>query len=325
MGQLIFWCLFFNTAFHASATIKVGLILDKAGKDDKSFNSAAYEGAKKAENELGIELKYVEASDQNAFENLHRSLARKNFDLLIGIGFAQTDAIKKVSQQFPKTKFALVDGEVPAANVRSLMFEEHEGSFVVGALAAMKSATGKVGFIGGMDVPLIRRFAMGYAAGARYVNPKIKISENFVGITDEAWANPAKCKELALSQYAQGVDIIFVAAGASALGAFDATEEKKKFAIGVDSNQNWMKPGFILTSMLKRVDQAVYDSIAQVKNGKFQAGTQRYGLKDKGIDYALDQYNKDLLTPDMLKKADDIKSKIVSGQIIVPDYYKSRK
>lgn len=305
-------------------TIRIGLVLDKGGKDDKSFNSAAFEGAKKAEKELGIELKYVEATDLNALENLHRNLAGKGYGLVIGIGFAQVDAIKKISAQFPNTKFAVVDGEVQAGNVKSLLFEEHEGSFLIGAIAAMKSKTGKVGFIGGMDIPLIRRFAMGYSAGVKYINPKATVSENFIGVSGEAWNNPAKAKELALSQYGSDYDVIFVAAGASGSGVFDAAEEKKKFAIGVDSNQNWMKPGVVLTSMLKRVDLAVFETISQFKAGQFKSGVVRYGLKDKGVDYALDDNNKNVLSAEIRKKADDIKMKIIKGEIKVPDYYKTR-
>ncbi|UYL10180.1 BMP family ABC transporter substrate-binding protein [Bdellovibrio sp. SKB1291214] len=321
---------FFVTLFFLSistttfANIKVGLVLDKGGKDDKSFNSAAYAGATKAEKDLKIELKYVEATDTNAIENLHRNFARKNYDLVIGVGFAQTDAVKKVAAQFPKVKFAIVDGEITAANVRSLMFEEHEGSFLVGALAAMASKTHSVGFIGGMDIPLIRRFAMGYVAGAKYVDPKINISENYVGVTGEAWNNPAKSKELALAQYGKNIDVIFVAAGASNTGVFDAAEEKKKFAIGVDSNQNWMKPGTILTSMLKAVDVAVYETIKETQAGQFKAEVARFGLKNNGVDYTLDKHNEKLITPEMKKKVDEIKKKIIAGQIQVPDYYKKK-
>ena len=322
-----FIILLFSTlnSLAYAGSLKIGLVLDKGGKDDKSFNSAAFEGAKRAEKELGIELKYVEATDVNAIENLHRNLAGKGYDLIIGVGFAQVDAIKKISAQFPKTKFAVVDGEVNSSNVKSLLFEEHEGSFLMGAIAALTSKTGKLGFIGGMDVPLIRRFAMGYAAGVKYVNPKATVSENFIGVTGEAWNNPAKAKELALSQYSSDIDVIFVAAGASGAGAFDAAEEKKKFAIGVDSNQNWMKPGVVLTSMLKRVDVAVFGTISEVKAGTFKAGVYRYGLKDKGVDYAFDENNKNVLSAEVRKKADDIKMKILKGQIKVPDYYKTRK
>ncbi|WP_413612990.1 BMP family lipoprotein [Bdellovibrio sp. HCB-110] len=313
----------FNIVSYANP-IKVGLVLDKGGKDDKSFNSAAYMGATKAEKDLKIDLKYVEATDTNAIENLHRSFARKNFDLVIGIGFAQKEAVKKVAAQFPNVKFAIVDGEIDAKNVRSLLFEEHEGSFLVGALAAMTSKTNSVGFVGGMDIPLIRRFAMGYVAGAKYVNPKITVTENYIGVTGEAWNNPAKAKELALAQYAKGADVVFGAAGASNTGIFDAAEDKKKFAIGCDSNQNWIKPGVILTSMLKAVDVAVYDTIKETQEGKFTGGVSRFGLKNNGVNYTLDQHNEKLVTPDMRKKLEDIKKKIVAGQIQVPDYYKKK-
>lgn len=304
--------------------IKVGLVLDKGGKDDKSFNSAAYAGATKAEKDLKVSLKYVEATDTNAIENLHRSFARKNFDLIIGIGFAQKDAVKKVAAQYPNVKFAIVDGEIEGKNVRSLLFEEHEGSFLVGALAALKSKNNSVGFIGGMDIPLIRRFAMGYAAGAKHVNPKIKITENYIGITGEAWNNPAKAKELALAQYANGVDVVFTAAGASNTGVFDAAEDKNKFAIGCDSNQNWIKPGIVLSSMLKAVDVAVYETIKEAQEGKFSGGIQRFGLKNNGVNYTLDNNNEKLLTPDLKKKLEEIKKKIIAGQIQVPDYYKKK-
>lgn len=310
------------TAF--ATPLKVGLVLDKGGKDDKSFNSAAYLGATKAEKDLKIDLKYVEATDTNAIENLHRSFARKNFDLIIGIGFAQKEAVRKISAQFPNVKFAIVDGEITAPNVRSLMFAEHEGSFLVGALAAMTSKTHSVGFVGGMDIPLIRRFAMGYEAGAKFVDPKIQVTENYVGVTGEAWNNPAKSKELALSQYGKGVDVIFVAAGASNSGVFDAAEDKKKFAIGCDSNQNWLKPGIILTSMLKAVDVAVYDTIKETQEGKFTSGIVQFGLKNQGVNYTLDKYNEKLITPDMKKKIEEIKKKIIAGQIQVPDYYKKK-
>ncbi|MFP5518895.1 MAG: BMP family protein [Bdellovibrionia bacterium] len=319
--KLILAAMLFSISLPAWA-LKVGLVLDKGGKDDKSFNSAAYLGATKAQKELGIELKYVEATDNNAIENLHRQFARKKFDLIIGIGFAQTDAIKKVAQQFPETKFALVDGEIKAPNVRSLLFDEHEGSFVVGAIAALNSKTQTIGFIGGMDIPLIRRFALGYSAGAKHVNPKIKVVENFIGVTGEAWNNPAKAKELGLAQASQKADVIFVAAGASNSGVFDAAEAKKIFAIGVDSNQNWMRPGVILTSMLKAVDVAVFETIKVAKNGSFKGEVATFGLKDGGVDYTFDEHNAKVLSAASRQKADQLKKDIIAGKIKVPDFYK---
>jgi basic membrane protein A len=311
--------LFF--AISLSAKIKVGLVLDKGGKDDKSFNTSAYEGATKAQKELGIELKYVEATDNNSLEVLHRNFAQKKYDLVIGVGFAQLDAVKKVSALFPQTQFAIVDGDVSAPNVRALLFEEHEGSFLVGAAAAMKSKTGVVGFIGGMDIPLIRRFQKAYEAGVKHVNPKATVITNYIGVTGEAWNNPAKAKEIALAQIGKKADVIFHAAGASGSGLFDAAAEKKVFAIGVDSNQNWIKPGVVLTSMLKRVDVAVFETIKQANDKQFKAGVVRFGLKDSGVDWAVDKNNDKLWTAAEKTKLNDLKKQIVSKKVKVPDYY----
>ena len=306
----------------AFADFKVGLVLDRGGKDDKSFNASAYQGAMEAKKQQGIVLKYVEASDDNAFEPLLRAFAQKDFDLIIGIGFAQKEAIKKIASQFPEKHFAIVDADVDAPNVRSLLFEEHEGAYIVGAIAALTSKTGKVGFVGGMDVPLIRRFEMGYKAGAKKINPLVAVVANYVGVTSEAWNNPPKGKELAMVQYDGGVDVIFAAAGASGFGVFDAAEERKKLAIGCDSNQDWTKPGLILTSMLKRVDLAVFATIAEAKAGKFTGGAKRFGLADKGVDYSIDQYNEKLLPDSVRQRADELKTEIIAGKIVVPDYYK---
>ncbi len=306
-------------------SLKIALVLDKGGKDDKSFNAAAFAGAEKAKKELGIDLKVVEAMDDAAVTTMMRSFAQKKFDLIIGVGFSMADGIEKIAKQFPDLKFALVDSEVKLSNVKNLLFEEHQGSFLVGAAAAMHSKSGKIGFLGGMDVPLIRRFQMGYEAGVKHINPKAEVINNYVGVTSDAWNNPAKAKELSLSQFNKGVDVIYGAAGASNYGLFDAAEEKKKLAIGVDSNQNWVKPGFVLTSMLKRVDIAVYEVIRAVKEQKFQSGTERFGLQNKGVDYSLDQFNEKLLPASTRKKLEELKAAILAGKISVPDYYKNAK
>jgi basic membrane protein A len=306
----------------ALAEFKVGLVLDRGGKDDKSFNASAYEGAIEARKKLGIYLKYVEPTDDNEFEPLLRAFAQKDYDLIIGIGFVQKETVQKVAAKFPQKHFAIVDAQVDAPNVRSLMFQEHEGSFIVGAIAAMTSKTGKVGFVGGMDVPLIRRFEMGYEAGAKKINPQIGVVANFCGVTSEAWNNPPKGKELALAQYDAGADVIFAPAGASGFGVFDAAEERKKFAIGVDSNEDWVRPGYVLTSMLKRVDLAVFSVIQDAQNGKFTSGLKRFGLADKGVDYSVDQYNEKILPESVRRRADALKAEIIAGKIIVPDYYK---
>lgn len=308
---------------QAAARLKVGLVLDKGGKDDKSFNASAFQGLELAGKQLDVETKFVEATDDNAFEPLLRSFAKKEYDLIIAVGFAQAEALGKVAAQFPKLKFAIVDSEVKQPNVRSLLFEEHQGSYLVGALAAMKSRSGKIGFIGGIDNPLIRRFLVGYEAGAKSINPKISVVNNFVGMTSDAWNNPPKAKEMALAQYQSGSEIIFAAAGASNKGVFDAAEEKKALAIGCDSNQNWIKPGFILSSMLKRVDHAVFNTIRDTKDGKFSGGVIRFGLQNEGVDWSQDEFNAKLVDGAQAKRLASIKHDIIAGKIIVPDSYQA--
>jgi basic membrane protein A len=322
---LAWWVSCVLAVVPAQAAVRVGLVLDKGGKDDKSFNASAYRGLMQAKDLFKAQVKVVEAVDDNSFESLLRAFAEKEFDLVISIGVSQAEAMKKVAAQFPNKKFAIVDAEVPLPNVRTLLFQEHEGSYLVGAVAALMSKTGKVGFIGGMDIPLIRRFQMGYEAGAKKINPRIKMVANYVGVTIDAWNNPAKGKELALAQYQSGVDVIFAAAGASGSGLFDAAEEQKKFAIGVDSNQNWIKPGRVLTSMLKRVDVAVMMTVQDLVAGSFSAGTKRYGLQNNGVDYAVDEHNQSVLPAEVRAKVDGLKQQIIAGKIKVPDYYVERK
>ena len=310
-----------GSLFAESKPFSVGIIFDKGGKDDKSFNASAYKGVMEARDKLKVDVKFVEATDDNSFEAHATQFVRRKFDLIIGVGFAQATAIRKVAEKNPNSRFAIVDSEINLPNVRSLMFAEHEGSFVVGAAAALVAKSGKVGFLGGMDIPLIRRFEMGYVAGAKHVNPKAEVVSNFVGVTIDSWNNPPKAKELALSQYTRGVEVIFGAAGASNAGMFDAAEERKKLAIGVDSNQNWIKPGFVLTSMLKRVDVAVYKTVEEASAGKFSAGTIVFGLANQGVDYSADEHNAKILTPAHRKQLDAIKADIISGKIKVPDFY----
>jgi basic membrane protein A len=209
--------------------------------------------------------------------------------------------------------------------VRSILFEDHEGSYLAGVAAALASRSNKVGFIGGMDIPHIRRFQLGFESGAKKMKPNIQVISNYVGISIDAWNNPAKAKELALAQYASGADVIFHAAGASGMGLFDAAEEKQKLAIGVDSNQNGIKPGRVLTSMLKRVDVSVVSAAEDLSKNQFTTGIKRYGLSSGGVDYAVDVHNQTVLTSEMRAQLENIKKQIVSGQLKVPDYYKVRK
>jgi basic membrane protein A len=307
------------------AEIKVGLALDKGGRDDKSFNAAAYKGALEAKEKLGITLKTVESSDDISLEPTLRTFAQKGYPLIIAVGFVQRDAVEKVAQEFPKTHFVLIDSTAPTSNVRSVVFKEHEGSFLVGALAALSSKTQKIGFIGGMDIPMIRRFQLGFESGVKHVNPRASVLNNYVGSTSDAWRNPTKAKELALSQYNKGADIIFVPAGASGLGVFDAAEQTQKLVVGCDSNQNWVKPGKVLTSMLKRVDVAVYQAIELETKGAFLGGIFDLGLAENGVDYSLDEFNRTLVTPAMETKLKAIKTEIIKKQLTVPDYYLNMK
>lgn len=309
----------------SAASAKIGLVLGKGGRDDKSFNASAYQGAMDAEKKLAVSVKVIEPSDDTAIEPSMRTFAKKDFDLIIGIGFVMGPIVAKVAKDFPKIHFAVIDSVVELPNVQSVMFEEQEGSYLVGALAALTSKTKTVGFIGGMDIPLIRRFELGFKSGAQDAVPGTKVLSNYVGTSSESWKNPTKGKELALNQFQKKADVIFHAAGASGLGVFDAAEELGKLAIGCDSNQNWVKPGRVLTSMVKRVDTGVYDAIdAQVK-GKFTGGLRTLGVAAGGVDYALDEHNKTAIPADILKKVDALKAKISKKALVVPDYYKTSK
>ena len=321
-------------AKREGCTINVGIVFDIGGKNDRSFNAAAWEGVQRAQKDMNICLYDVEPGNPTSIEPAMRAFAERNFDLVIGVGFAQGPIMQKVATDYPNIKFAIVDGVIfeadgktPKSNVASLVFREHEGSYLVGMIAASKNKTGTIGFLGGMDIPLIHKFETGYEEGARSVNPKIQIIQNYVGVTDGAWNNPGKGKELALGQIEKGADVIFTAAGNSGLGAFDAVEqygknpqgEANRFVIGVDSNQNMVKPGFVLTSMVKRVDNAVYDVVKEVLDGKFQGGFHAFGLDKDGVAYAMDDNNKELIPADVINKVEESKKKIVDGEIKVTD------
>jgi basic membrane protein A len=313
--------------------INVGIVFDIGGKNDRSFNAAAWEGVKRAKADMPICLYDVEPGNPTSIEPAMRAFAERNFDLVIGVGFAQGPIMQKVAVDYPNIKFAIVDGVIvdkdgkPLPNVADLVFREHEGSYLVGMIAASKSKTGVVGFLGGMDIPLIHRFETGYAEGAKAFNPNIRVIDNYVGVTDGAWNNPGKGKELSLAQIDKGADVIFTAAGNSGLGAFDAVEQygrdangqANKFVIGVDSNQNMVKPGFVLTSMVKRVDNAVYDVVKVVLNGEFDGGFHSFGLDKDGVAYAMDDNNKGIIPPDVISKVEIAKQQIIDGQIKVTD------
>lgn len=296
------------------------VVFDMGGKFDKSFNEAAYSGAEKFKADTAIEYREFEVTNPAMREQAIRNMARRGADVVVAMGFAQAAAVEVVAQEYPDTKFTLIDMVVDLPNVQSVIFKEHEGSFLVGMAAAMASQTGKVGFIGGMDIPLIRKFALGYVEGARYTNPDIKIFENMTGATPAAWNNPTKGGELARSQFDRGADVVYAAAGGTGIGVYQAAKDAGKLAIGVDSNQNYLFPGTMLTSMVKRVDVAVYDSFMSAKNGTWQPGMKILGLAEDGVGYALDEYNRDLVSSEMEGKLESARADIISGKIQVTDY-----
>lgn len=326
-------CASQQTSAEEAGKTRVGIVFDIGGKDDRSFNAAAWEGVVRAQKELGVVVRDVEPGTPNNIEPAMRAFAERGYDLVIGVGFAQGPIMERVARDYPNIHFAIVDGVIldkdgkPLPNVASLVFREHEGSFLVGMLAAQKSKTGVIGFLGGMDIPLIHRFETGYEEGARAINPNIRVADSYVGVTDAAWNNPGKGKELALSMMSKGADVIFTAAGNSGLGAFDAVEQAgkdangtaKSFVIGVDSNQNAMKPGFVLTSMVKRVDNAVFNAVKEVQQGKFNGGFNVFGLDKDGVAYAMDEHNKSLIAPEEIQKVEEARQKIIAGEIKVTD------
>jgi len=326
-----------STVFAAEAPLKVGLVFDIGGKGDKSFNDSASRGLAWAAADFGIKRIELEPGvDADREVNL-RNLAMIGYDVIIGVGFLFTDAISTVADEFPDTEFAIVDGFIPdKPNVMSLLFPEPHGSFLVGMIAAMKAqedGMDTVGFVGGMNIPLINGFEAGYIAGVQYVFPECKILSAYAGDTPIAFADPVKGKELALSQYDNGAWVVYHASGLTGAGVFEAAKERKRFVIGVDSNQNYMGyieetgESFGLTSMLKQVDVSVYLAIKAAVEGTFKGGIEVFGLDRtvtvgdttySGVGYAMDKYNKDLVSADMIAKVEEAKAKIIAGEIVVP-------
>jgi len=302
-----------TAAFAAAA--EPAIVYDMGGKFDKSFNEAAYVGMENWKKETGKQYLEFEIANESQREQAIRRMAEKGASPIIGVGFSQASAIEKVAKEFPKLNFVIVDMVVGLPNVQSVVFKEQEGSFLVGAMAAIASKTGKVGFVGGMDIPLIRRFECGYEQGAKFANPKAEVFANMTGTTGAAWNDPTRGGELAKAQFAKGADVVFAAAGGTGVGVYQAAKDSGKLAIGVDSNQNHLQPGTMLTSMLKRVDVAVYNV-----SKSFAPGVTVLGLKEGGVDYAIDANNAKLVTADMKKRVDAAKADIISGKIKVTDY-----
>ena len=318
LGAAALSALMAASAFAADD--KPAIVFDIGGKFDKSFNESMFNGAEKFKAESGVAYGEFEIANEAQREQAIRNFADQGYSPIIAAGFAQAAAVEKVAKEYPDLKFAIVDMVVDLPNVQSIVFKENEGSYLVGMMAGMASKSGKVGFVGGMDIPLIRKFGCGYAQGVKAAKADATIFQNMTGDTGAAWNDPVKGGEIAKSQMSQGADVIYAAAGATGLGVLQAAADNGKLSIGVDSNQNHLHPGSVLTSMMKRVDVAVHDAFAKAKDGSWQAGTQALGLKEQGVDYALDDNNRAVLPPDMQAKIDEAKKSIIDGTLVVKPY-----
>lgn len=312
----------------ASSSVDVGIVFDMGGRGDKSFNDGAYLGGERSRTDLGAHVRFIEPGDGSDREAGLRLLAAEGMDLVIGVGFIFSDDLTQLAQEYPNTKFAGIDYSVgvdkagndiqPPPNLAALKFREEEASFLVGALAALVSKSKKVGFVGGMNFPLIHKFEAGYRAGIKHVCPRCTMISQYAGVTPEAFRNPGRGKELALSQYQQGVDIIYHAAGSTGLGVFEAARQTDKLAIGVDADQYQEAPGHILTSMVKGVDVAVHEATRLVKEGTFKGGIYQLGLKEGGVGYVYDANNRALIPDAVHDRVEQLRQQIIAGKIKVP-------
>ncbi len=309
------------SATAIAADFAPAVVYDTAGKFDKSFNEAVFRnGVEKFTADKGTRIREFEPQNEEQREQGLRRLASRGQSPIVAVGFNFSSSVEKVAKEFPEAQFVIIDSVVDLPNVQSIVFAEHEGSFLVGALAAMASETGKVGFVGGMDIPLISKFGCGYEQGVKYVNPKAEVFQNMTGSTPAAFADPARGSELAKSQISKGADVLFAAAGGTGIGVYQAAKDEGKLAIGVDSNQNFLQPGTMLTSMVKRVGVAAYTSWEDAQAGEWEAGLKVLDLAAGGVDYAIDQYNESLISADMKSKVEQIKADIIAGKISVHDY-----
>ena len=314
------------TAPAGARPVRVGLVFDVGGRGDKSFNDAAWKGVDRARRELGAEVELIEPGEGADRESGLRLLAAEGFDLVIGVGFIFSDDMYRIAGEYPAVRFADIDYAkfdqhgfvVPPANMAALKFREEQGSFLVGALAALTSKSGAIGFVGGMDIPLIHKFEEGYRAGALHVRPDCRVLVGYAGVTPEAFKNPSKGKELAMAQYGQGADVIFHASGSTGLGVFEAARATSRLAIGVDADQWDEAPGHLLTSMTKQVDVAVFEAARAVQAGTFQGGLRVFGLAEGGVDYVYDEHNRGLLPPGVRERVEALRADIIAGRIEVP-------
>ena len=305
----------------SAAEIKPAVIFDMGGKFDKSFNEGVWNGVKKFTEETGISVMEFEVTNETQREQAMRRMVERGATIVLGVGFAQADAISKVAAEYPDVQFSIIDVSwLDAPNLRQYAFKEHEGSYLVGVAAALASKTGKVGFVGGMDIPLIRKFACGYVGGVKSVSASADVYQNMTGTTPSAWNDPAKGAELTKSQIDRGADVVYHAAGGTGLGVIQAAADAGKLAIGVDSNQNGLAPGSVLTSMLKRVDVAAYETFMDARNGNFSSGVHVLGIAEGGVDWAVDDNNASLISADLKAAVEQARKDILSGKVVVHNY-----
>jgi len=316
----VFAGLLLAASAATAADISPAVVYDMGGKFDKSFNQGVYDGVERFKKETGIEYREFEVTNETQREQALRRMAQRGANPILGVGFAQAGPMEVVAKEFPDVKFTLIDGVVDLPNVQSVVFKEQEGSFLVGLLAAMASETGVVGFVGGMDIPLIRRFACGYEQGAKHASAAIDVVQNMTGTTPSAWNDPGRGSELAKGQFDRGVDVVYAAAGGTGVGVYQAAKDGGKLAIGVDSNQNYLHPGTMLTSMLKRVDVAAYNAYKEAMDGTWEPGFKVLGLAEEGVGWALDENNESLISDEMKAAVKQASEDILAGKITVHDY-----
>ena len=311
---------FLLSASMVQAEIRPAVVYDTAGKNDKSFNEAVFVGITKFMNDTGIAVTELEPTNEAMMEQSLKKLAQRGYSPVVAVGFTMANGVQAAAEEYPDTKFTLIDMVVGLPNVQNVIYKEHEGSFLVGVLAAMNSKTGTVGFVGGMDIPLISRFECGYKQGVKWQDSSIDILANMTGSTPAAWGNPSKGGELTRSQVESGADVVYAAAGGTGIGVYQTAADMGVLAIGVDSNQNYMQPGTMLTSMIKRVGEAAYDSYEAAMNGTWSSDMRVLGVAEDGVGWALDEYNRDLVTAEMEARVNEARDAIIAGDIVVHDY-----
>ncbi len=299
---------------------QAAVVYNMGGKFDKAYNQSAFDGAERFKMETGLAYREFEVTSPTEREQAIRDMARRGATVVVGLGFAQVSAIATVAKEFPDVKFAIIDAVVDLPNVRSVVFKAHEGSFLVGMVAALASKTGKIGFVGALDMPHIRNYTAGYIEGAMYVNADIAVYQNITGTTPAAWNNPGKGSELALSQFGRGADVVYAVAGRTGIGVYQAAKDSGNMAIGVDSNQNYLHPGTMLTSMIKRVDLAVFNAFNDAKNNAWTSGVLVLGLAEDGVGYAIDEHNRSMISSGMEAQLEQARKDIISGKIVVQGY-----